>query len=154
MMRVQDIMTASVRVSQYDSALTAVARLMREESCGLLPAVEIDLRVLQVISGREISLVAAARPDGLASILVGELVLGRFRACSPDDDLRTVLAVMKNARLEKLPVLDRNGVIRGIIAMSDLVRCEEGQIDREERVITSFRRSRSQPAEGAEGAGY
>lgn len=73
-------MKTSLRVAQYDSGLTAVARLMYESCWSVLRGVEIDLRVLRVIANREICIVGGTMSQTIANILVGEV-------CQPSPDV-------------------------------------------------------------------
>src|SRR6201999_3405344 len=106
-MKVQDIMHTSLRISRYDAALTAVARLMYEGECGTLPGVNIDLRVLQAAGNRDIRIVPSLHLGEPATILVGEVILGKFHACSPEHDVQSVLGVMRDMHLQRLPIVNR-----------------------------------------------
>ena len=121
-MKVQEVMKTSLRISQYGSGLTAVARLMGESGGGVQPGVEIDLRVLQALANRDVRLRIAHGAWTTAYLLVGEVILGKFYACRPDHDISVALEIMRNARLHSLPVLDRRGGVRGVISISDLAQ--------------------------------
>jgi predicted transcriptional regulator len=54
-------------------------------------------------------------------ITVGEVATRRAICCSPDDDVRSALAKMVQAKIRRLPVVNAEGKLEGMIAMDDVV---------------------------------
>jgi CBS domain-containing protein len=120
-MKVQDIMTADVETCGPESDLAAAATIMWERDCGSVPVVDAERRVVGMITDRDICMAVATRDKRASEIKVGEVISGRVYACAPDDRISDVLETMQSAQLRRLPVVDHNGVLHGILSINDLV---------------------------------
>jgi len=121
-MNVRDLMTWEVRTCHPDTDLGTVAMLLWDQDCGIVPVVEPGTnRLLGVVTDRDICMAAATKNRAPAMIAVSEILTGRPRSCFPDDVLRTAMDVMADAQVHRLPVVDAEGVLKGILSMNDLV---------------------------------
>src|SRR5262245_54511664 len=121
-MKVKDLHTSDVRACSPDTNLAAAAQIMWDCDCGIVPVVE-DQKVVGVITDRDICIAATTRSAAPAAIAVRHVMsTGKVHSCLPDDDVRTVLATMGTHRVRRLPVVDRQNRLVGIISLSDLVR--------------------------------
>ena len=122
-MKVQDVMTRTVQFCLPDTDLTIAARLLWENDCGVLPVVDQNLKVIGVITDRDICIAAGTRPQALANLKAGEVMTGELYTCSPDDDLKGALEIMKQAQVRRLPVTEGDGLLHGILSISDVMLC-------------------------------
>ena len=120
-MRVQDIMTANVDACSPDSDLAAATTIMWKRDCGSVPVVDNDRKVVGMITDRDICMAVATRNKLASEIKVGEVISGNVYACAPDDKVRDALETMQSAQLRRLPVVDANGVLHGILSINDVV---------------------------------
>ena len=120
-MKVQELMTKEVRTCAPDSDLATVAQLMWDADCGSIPVVDSRAKVVGVITDRDICMAAATTGRSLRHIAVREVMSGHLHACFPTDDLATALATMSGSKVRRLPVIDQEGGLKGILSMNDLI---------------------------------
>ena len=126
-MRVKDVMTAGAKACLPETSLAEAAALMWENDCGALPVVNVEDRVVGVVTDRDICFGATTKSRPPFEVSVGEVITGKVFACAPDDDIHQALKTMQSERVRRLPVVSEDGALRGIVSMNDVVlRAEEG----------------------------
>ncbi|HEX8922143.1 MAG TPA: CBS domain-containing protein [Pyrinomonadaceae bacterium] len=120
-MRVQDIMTTNVEACSPESDLAAAATIMWKRDCGSVPVVDNERKVVGMITDRDICMAVSTRNKLASQIKVSEVISGKVYACSPDDDIRDALETMQSAQLRRLPVVDPDGKLHGILSINDVV---------------------------------
>jgi CBS domain-containing protein len=120
-MKVRDIMTTNVVSCRKDTDLATAARLMLDKRFGTMPVVDEQSRVAGIITDRDIAMAAATRQRNAAHIAVHEAMSGHVKTCLADDDIGAALHVMEERRVRRLPVLDGNGHLAGILSIDDIV---------------------------------
>ena len=121
-MRVSDAMTRNVRVCHPRQSICDAARLMAELDCGVLPVSEDD-RLVGMITDRDIAIRAVARhksPD----MPVREVMSNEVKYCFEDQHVDQVARNMSDLRVRRLPVLDRDKRLVGILSLGDLAQSE------------------------------
>jgi CBS domain-containing protein len=128
-MTVKDFLTPDVKSCRADTDLGAVATIMWDSDCGVVPVVNDECNVIGMITDRDICIAAATRSTSPSNLRVKDVMSGDVYSCSPEDDVRTALKVMRERRIRRLPVVDRDERLVGIISMNDLVagaECRKG----------------------------
>ena len=120
-MNVQDIMTSEVQFCGPDSNLASVAKLMWDTDCGVLPVLNVEGQVLGMITDRDICMACATKNRAPSEITVREALSGKTYSCKTSDDSQTVMDIMKREQVRRLPVVDEEGVLQGLISMNDLI---------------------------------
>lgn len=120
-MTVQDIMTSDVQCCGPDTNLAAAAKRMWDSDCGALPVLNTQGQVMGMITDRDICMAAATKNKPASDITVWETVSGKISTCNMSDDVHTALDIMKREKVRRLPVVDEDGVLQGIVAMNDFV---------------------------------
>jgi CBS domain-containing protein len=120
-MKVKDIMTTDVRTCTPAASVADAAHLMWDGDCGILPVVG-DGRLAGVVTDRDLFIALATRNAPAAELHVGDVATTKVVTCSPEDDVQTALASMKEARVRRLPVVGFGGAVLGILSMNDIVR--------------------------------
>ncbi|WP_052850591.1 CBS domain-containing protein [Streptomyces avicenniae] len=117
-----DIMTPGPQWISEEDTLYRAAQLMRELDVGALPVSDSKGRMSSILTDRDIVLRCVA--DGLdpAAVTAGELSLGAPHTITADADLTEVLQQMSDHQIRRLPVLDGDKQLVGIISESDLAR--------------------------------
>ncbi len=121
-MQVREIMTGEVKSCRPETDVATVATIMWEQDCGCVPVVGDDGRVVGMVTDRDICMAVATRPRIAGEITVGEAISGKVHACSPDAEVTEALRIMQREKLHRLPVVDREGKLAGILSLNDLVR--------------------------------
>jgi CBS domain-containing protein len=120
-MNVQDIMTSDVQCCGPDTNLAAAAKMMWDSDCGALPVLNVQGQVMGMITDRDICMAAATKNKPAWDITVWETVSGKVYTCHMSDDVHIALDIMKREKVRRLPVVDEDGVLQGIVAMNDFV---------------------------------
>jgi CBS domain-containing protein len=94
---------------------------MWDSDCGALPVLNVQGQVMGMITDRDICMAAATKNKPASDITVWETVSGKVYTCHMSDDVRTALDIMKREKVRRLPVVDEDGVLQGIVAMNDFV---------------------------------
>jgi len=123
-MKVRDAMTTEVQLCTPDDTLRDAAEAMAALDCGLLPVTDNE-RLVGMISDRDIAIrgVGMGRgPDGR----VGDVMTADVKYCFDDQDVEEVTANMGDIQVRRLPVLNRDKRLVGIIALGDIARRQAG----------------------------
>ncbi|MGE0827977.1 MAG: CBS domain-containing protein [Hyphomonadaceae bacterium] len=119
-MQVCDAMTREVRTIGPDASLSDAARTMIESDVGLLPVAEGE-HLVGMISDRDIAVRGVAKglkPDAK----VGEVMSHEVLYCFADEDVEEVCRNMAQNQVRRLPVLDRDKRLVGIVTLSELAQ--------------------------------
>lgn len=119
-MKIRDCMSPQVTLCSPGDAIRDVARRMAEADTGIIPVSEGD-RLVGMITDRDIAIRAVAR--GLPpKTPVKDVMSTEVRYCYDDDTIDDVLDNMGELQVRRLPVLNREKRLVGIISLSDLAR--------------------------------
>jgi CBS domain-containing protein len=120
--QVRDVMTPQVRTIQPESRLQDVARIMRDEDIGAIPVMQGD-RLLGMITDRDIVIRALAEgQDSIMQRTVGDVMTPDVQCCFDDQNVGDVLKEMGDQQLRRLPVMDKERRLVGIVSLGDLSR--------------------------------
>lgn len=128
-MKVKDVMTGDAQACMPETSLAEAAALMWDNDCGTLPVLDIDRKVVGMITDRDICFGATTKNRAPSEISVGEVITGKVFACGPDEDIREALGTMRRERVRRLPVVGADGALEGIVSMNDVVLKAEEQTD-------------------------
>jgi CBS domain-containing protein len=120
-MKVKEIMTSGAKACAETANLARAAELMSHNNCGILPVVTAGGRVVGLITDRDICVAAAKSNKSLLSMSVDEVISGDVYACRPEDDIQTALRTMRGNKVRRLPVIDAEGMLKGILSMDDVI---------------------------------
>jgi CBS domain-containing protein len=120
-MKVREIMTSDVKTCRRETNLAEAVKLMWDRDCGALPVVSSDGTVSGMITDRDICVAVATRGRTADRIAVGDVAAGQVCSCAPDDEALAALQTMKSQRVRRLPVVDANGRLTGILSLNDVV---------------------------------
>ena len=120
-MRASEIMTPDPTCCAPDTPLTEVARLMIENDCGEIPVVESkdSRKLMGVITDRDIVVRAVAKGKP-ADTVVADVMTSDIVSVREDADLHECITKMEDHQIRRIPVLDDQGRISGIIAQADI----------------------------------
>lgn len=116
-MKVAEAMTADVRVAIPEMEICDAARLMAELDVGVLPVSD-GGKLVGIITDRDIAVRAVALRLG-PETRVDAVMSSSPRFCYADDEMSDVLAGMSTLQVRRMPVLDRDHRLVGIIGLSD-----------------------------------
>ena len=123
-MLVENLMTRQSQSCQPGDSLAHAAQLMWEHDCGCVPVCSGDgvQRVVGVITDRDICMDALFQGKALKDLRVGEAMSKSLTTCRPSDSLAQAERVMREARVRRLPVVNADGALLGMVSLADLAR--------------------------------
>jgi CBS domain-containing protein len=119
-MKVRELMTPSPLSCSLGTTLAKVAKLMWEVDCGVIPVVDDQGRVTGIITDRDMCIFVAAQDLPARQIQVGTVASKDVFTCLADDDVVAALETMKQKRVRRLPVVDGQGVLVGMLSFTDI----------------------------------
>ena len=125
-MNLQSIMTASPFFAKEKATVSEIARIMAENEIGVVPIVDADHRVLGVITDRDVCKAIATTNCAACEIPAIGLARRPVITCGPGEELESALKTMRLNHIRRLPVVDKEGRLQGILSIDDVVlRSEE-----------------------------
>jgi CBS domain-containing protein len=121
-MNVSDYMTRDVTVVGPNDTLQQAAKIMGQLDCGCLPVGEND-RLVGMITDRDIATRAVA--EGLGPDTKGRGIMSsELRWCYDDDDVEDVADQMAEYKVRRLPVINRDKRLVGMISLGDISQAD------------------------------
>jgi CBS domain-containing protein len=118
-MIISEVMTRDVRIASPDDTLQCAAQIMEEEDFGSLPVAEND-RLVGMLTDRDITIRAVARGMAPQESTVREVMSTEIRYVFDDESVRDAAQVMGDLHVRRLPVLNREKRLVGIVSLGDL----------------------------------
>jgi CBS domain-containing protein len=118
MTKIQDIMSPKFQFVTPEKTLQDVAQMMRDLDFGFMPVGEND-RLIGMVTDRDIAVRAVAEGKG-PSTAVREVMTEKTYYCYNDQDVDEVCDNMAEIKVRRLPVVDRNKRLVGIVSLGDV----------------------------------
>lgn len=120
-MLVKDIMTTKVEYVNNDATLKEAANKMKDFDIGELPVV-MGREAVGIVTDRDIVVRGVAHGHNPQVATVVEVMTEGIVACREDDELERAAKTMSDRKVRRLPVLDPQGKLTGVISLGDLAR--------------------------------
>src|SRR5690348_13880662 len=118
---IRDLMTNNPRSLESGSSVMEAARLMRDEDTGIVPVVEGE-RLVGTVTDRDIAIRVVAEGRSPESVTVGEIASRELVTIDPQQDLDEALRLMARHQVRRLPVVEEDGKLVGIVAQADVAK--------------------------------
>ena len=119
-MELDTVMTANPATCRPDTPLRQVATMMLENDCGMIPVVDEAGAPLGVVTDRDIAVRAVAAGKDVTRCSAGDYMTSPVRSVPMDTSLADVCAAMESAQVRRLPVVDGDGRLCGVVAQADI----------------------------------
>lgn len=117
----REIMTKNVSTAGRGMTLQQVAAMLRDGDIGILPVVEEDGgRLLGLVTDRDIVVRAVADGRSVTETKVGEIMTTELYTARPDDYAFEAIRTMGDRQVRRIPIVDAEGVLQGIVSMADI----------------------------------
>lgn len=123
-MLVNELMTKDVRTCRPDDMLTAVARDMWDGDCGCIPVVDDHNRPVAMVTDRDIAMASFLTGEPLHRLPVKSAASQTLHTVRDDEDVQAAMTLMQTHRVRRLPVVDGDGHLVGVLSAADLARAE------------------------------
>ncbi len=123
-MKIRDLMSRDVQIARPDDSLQSVSSRMAAGDFGFMPVVDGD-QLIGTITDRDMT-VRAIATGASASAPVLQYISRDPQTVREDDDAKSVLEAMGSKQIRRLPVVDNDGRIAGVVSLGDLsIRVKE-----------------------------
>ena len=129
-MKVKELMTKKPACATPEMELTKVAKMMKEHNVGAIPVVENkdSMKVVGVVTDRDIATRAIAEGKNPLQMKAQEIMSTPVVTVNEDDDIQDVARMMEKNKVRRIPVVDQQGNIRGMVAQADIALKGSDQI--------------------------
>lgn len=137
-MLIEHLMTRTVHTCGPEDSLASAAQIMWEHDVGCLPVCSSNgvQHVVGMITDRDICMCALFQGRPLADLKVAAAMSREVRSCSPSDPIASVERTLAQAQIRRMPVVDGEGGVVGIVALADLAREASRQRSRSPQELT------------------
>jgi len=118
---IRGVMTADPRSLESGSNAIEAARLMRDVDVGIIPVVEGD-KLIGTVTDRDIVIRVVAEGKDPATTTLGEIASRELVTLDPAQDLDEALRLMAHHQVRRLPVVEEDGKLVGIVAQKDVAQ--------------------------------
>ena len=118
-MKIQDVMTADVSFVGPDTPILEIARKMRDGGIGSTPVIEND-RLAGIVTDRDIVVRVIAEGGDVRTKTARDAMSPGILYCYADDSVEAVLENMGGQQIRRLPVVDRDKRLVGVVSLGDL----------------------------------
>jgi CBS domain-containing protein len=118
---VQELMSSNPKTVRPDHLVVDAANVMRDEDVGLVPVVD-NNRLVGTVTDRDIVIRVIADGKDSGSVKVQEIASTDLVTVDPQQDLDDALRLMAQHQVRRLPVVEEDGRLVGIVAQADVAR--------------------------------
>jgi len=120
-MKVREVMTPKATFCGPESTLEEAAFLMNKHNCGFLPVVGDGGNVIGVVTDRDVCIALGTRNRKPSDVRVWDVMPHKLFTCMEGDDVHCALKTLRSAKIRRLPVVDRDGALVGVLSIDDVV---------------------------------
>jgi CBS domain-containing protein len=121
-MKVRQLMRSTVRTCRPSDSLRTAARIMWDHDCGCVPVIDEDGRIVGMITDRDVCMAAYLCGTSLVSLEVSTAMSKRVHMCRPEDSVVSAEKRMQAYQVRRLPVVDAEEHVVGILSLNDIAR--------------------------------
>jgi CBS domain-containing protein len=121
-MTCSDVMTKNPACCVPTDSVSRVAKIMKTQDVGSVPVCENQQnhKLIGIVTDRDLALQVVAEGHDANRTRVQDVMTKTPFTCHPEDDIHTALEAMQKKQVRRVPVVDRNGQLVGIIAQADI----------------------------------
>jgi CBS domain-containing protein len=118
---VREVMTSKLCSIDTDRTVAYAAKMMRDEDVGIAPIVEGD-RLVGVLTDRDIAVRVVAEGRDAEQVKVTEVASRDLVTLDPQQDLDEALRLLARHQVRRLPVVEEDGRLMGVVAQADVAK--------------------------------
>ena len=123
-MKVSEVMSRKVEITSPEDSIQRAAQMMARLDAGVLPVGKDD-RLVGMITDRDIAIRGVGEGRSPTDTPVNEVMTREVKYCFEDDDVNAVAQNMAQLQVRRLPVLNRDKRLTGIVSLGDIARDHE-----------------------------
>jgi CBS domain-containing protein len=114
-------MNAGAQTCSDENNLAEVVSIMWHDDVGAVPVVDEGGKVVGIITDRDICMALSNQPRLAGEVSVKEVATKKAFTCKADDNIHAAMEIMKKHRIRRLPVIDDEGRLQGMLSMSTVI---------------------------------
>jgi CBS domain-containing protein len=118
---IKDVMSSNPCSIDAEKSVAYAAKMMREEDVGLAPIVEGD-KLIGMLTDRDIAIRVVAEGRNPDQVKVADVASKQVVTIDPQQDLDEALRIMAKHQVRRLPVVQEDGKLVGVVAQADIAR--------------------------------
>jgi CBS domain-containing protein len=118
---IQEAMTRNPKTVSTDQTVVDAARIMKQEDAGVVPVTE-NGRLTGMVTDRDIAIRVVAEGKDPQATTVREVASTDLVTVDPQQDLDEALRLMAQHQVRRLPVVEEDGRLVGVVAQADVAR--------------------------------
>jgi CBS domain-containing protein len=137
-MQVQEMMTVAVECCISGDSARQAAELMWKTDAGAIPVKtsEGDSTIIGIVTDRDLCMEVVAAGRNADKVLVDECMTTQVVTCYPEDELEEVAELMAANQIRRVPVVDEQGKVMGIVSLADIALIDENDFEVADTVRT------------------
>jgi CBS domain-containing protein len=136
-MKIREVMSKKVNTVEPDTRLRSIAKVMREKDIGAVPVADDD-RLVGMITDRDLVVRGMAERTDAGEMSARDVMSGEMRYCFDDQTTDEVLENMGQIQVRRLPVVDREKKLVGMVSLGDLAG--KARADRTQQALAGISR--------------
>jgi CBS domain-containing protein len=136
-MKIVQLMTPDIHFCRAQDTLAVAAEKMWIYDIGCLPVLCEDDHVIAMITDRDICMAVFTQHQLLSDLLVSSAMSKEVFSCNQNDNIKDAEETMRSHQIRRLPVVDNDGRLVGIVTLNDIAREAEREIGRKGREISA-----------------
>lgn len=126
-MKVSEVMTRGATCCEANASMADAAALMWKHDCGCIPVLGSDGAVMAMITDRDICMAALMQGKRIQEMgVLGAATMG-VATVRDSDEIEVAMRLMDQRQVRRLPVLDANSKVVGVISLNDLARAAQSR---------------------------
>ena len=119
-MKVKDVMQDDIVYLLPEASIEDCAKLMENNHIGCLPICDNNKKILGIVTDRDIILRSIACDKNVKSTPVKDIMSTKVFFCKEEDDITNAQNLMSKEQIRRLPVVDKNNSVIGMLSIGDL----------------------------------
>jgi len=131
MKQVSEFMNVSPQYCSRSEGIQALANRMFRSNIGFLPVVDENNNVIGTITDRDVALAIGRTNQPLEKLKAGDIMNTGAHTILPEDDVDRALEIMRTQQVGRLPVVDKEKKLRGVVSLLGIARRIKGNGEKE-----------------------
>ena len=123
-----ELMTQRVAFCSQEDRADLAAIMMRDRNVGALPVVGLHHRPVGILTDRDLATSICANAEDAFYKKVKDIMHSPVVCCEDSDDISAVMSAMVKHHIRRVPIVDRDGRLVGIISVDDLARSLDSKV--------------------------
>lgn len=122
-MKIRQVMTKDPSCCVPSDVVQKAAGIMRDENAGIVPVIENEQsrKIVGVVTDRDLCMNAVAEGRDPRALAVEACMTSGAVTCSPNDSVEKATELMRENQIRRVPVVNEQGELQGIVSMADVV---------------------------------